>query len=69
MRAIEATLVSLGFVRNDSGTLTAPSDSIVTFVPLGADFFELKITLADGSTATAVLAAAALKVNRARVRL
>jgi hypothetical protein len=68
-RTIDATLVALGFVRSDDGALTAPADSVVAFAPLGAAFLELKITLADGSTATAVLAAAALKINHAGVKL
>jgi hypothetical protein len=65
-RTIDATLVALGFVRGADGTLTAPTDSVITFAPIGSAFLELKITLADGSTVTAVLAAAALKINCVR---
>jgi hypothetical protein len=67
-RAVDTTLVALGFVRGADGTLAAPAGSSVTFVPIGA-FFELRIILADGSIATAVLAKAALKVVRAGAKL
>jgi hypothetical protein len=63
-RAIEAVLISLGFARSDDGMLTAPADSVVAFVPTGA-FLELKIALADGTTVTAVLAKAVLKIRHA----
>jgi hypothetical protein len=40
-RAIDATLVALGFVRGDDGVLYAPADSVVTLTPIG-NFLELK---------------------------
>jgi hypothetical protein len=62
-RTIDATLVALGFVHDDDGTLVTPTDSVVTLAPIGA-FFELRILLADGNIATAVLGKAALKISR-----
>jgi hypothetical protein len=63
-RAIDATLVALGFVRGDDGVLYAPTDSVVSLAPVGG-FLELRIVLGDGNAITAVLSKAALKFSRA----
>src|SRR5215471_1146374 len=61
--AIDTTLVALGFVRGDDGVLYAPTDSVVSFTPVGG-FLEMRIVLGDGNALTAVLAKSALKVCR-----
>jgi len=60
-RAIDTTLVASGFVRGDDGVLYAPTDSVVSFTPVGS-LLELRIVLADGSAVTAVMSKSALKV-------
>jgi len=56
-------LIALGFQSAADGVLTAPTDSTVSFAPVGA-FLELRIVLSDGASVSAVLAKAALKVCR-----
>src|SRR5262249_37442658 len=63
-RAIDTTLVALGFVRGDDDVLYAPSDSVVSFTSVGG-FLELRIVLGDGNAVTAVLSKTALKFSRA----
>jgi hypothetical protein len=56
-------LIALGFDLADDGTLHAPIGSRVSLTPTG-QFFELRIHLADGNMAMAVLHKAALKISR-----
>jgi len=63
-RAIDATLAALGFVRGDDGVLVAPTDAAVSFAPVG-QFYELRISLADGASVSAVLSKTAVKVGGA----
>jgi hypothetical protein len=65
-RAIDATLVALGFVRGNDGVLYAPTDSTVSFTPVGS-FVELRIVLGDGNAVTVVMSKAAVKVSRVGV--
>jgi hypothetical protein len=65
-RAIDATLVALGFVQGDDGVLVTPSNSVVTLTPIGA-FYELRISV-DGNAVTAVLSKTALKICREGAR-
>jgi len=62
-RAIDATLLALGFVRGDDGVLYGPTDCTVSFAPVG-QFYELQISLANGDAVVAVLSKAAIKVTR-----
>jgi hypothetical protein len=62
----ESALLALGFVRADDGTLVAPADVVVRFIPTGA-FFELRISF-DGNAVTAVLAKSAVKICREGAR-
>jgi len=66
-RAIDATLVALGFVLGDDGVLYAPTDSVVSFTPVGG-FLELRIVLGDGNAVTAVLSKTALRFSRVGVK-
>jgi hypothetical protein len=54
----------LGFARASDGTLVAPSDSDITLTPTDGNFYELRITLADGNAVIAVLSKSALKIAR-----
>jgi len=63
----DSALIALGFVLADDGTFTAPSNSAVTFTPIG-NFLELRISV-DGNAVTAVLSKTALKFSRVGVKL
>jgi hypothetical protein len=65
-RAIDASLVARGFVRGDDGVLYAPTDSVVSFTPVGG-FLELQIVLGDGNAVTAVPSKAAIRISRVGV--
>jgi hypothetical protein len=57
----------MGFApRGSDGRLQAPSASTTTLAPIGSNFYELRITLADGNAVVAVLSKAALKITRDR---
>jgi hypothetical protein len=61
----EDALRAMGFApRGSDGRLQAPSASTTTLAPIGSNFFELRITLADGTNVIAVLSKAALKLDR-----
>src|SRR5262249_22207568 len=57
-------LVELGFVVG-AGSLQAPATSTTVLVPTG-NFYELRITLADGNSIVAVLSKSAVKITRDR---
>jgi hypothetical protein len=56
-------LVSVGFSAGDDGTLHAPATSQVKLAPIG-QFYELRISLADGNVVVAVLSKPAIKITR-----
>ena len=63
----EDALRAMGFApRGSDGRLQAPSASTTTLAPIGSNFYELRITLADGNAVVAVLSKAALKITRDR---
>ena len=62
VRAIDATLIALGFVRGDDGTLVAPDDAVTRLIPIGK-YFELRISL-DGNAVCVVVPRVALKITR-----
>jgi hypothetical protein len=57
------SLLAVGFVAGNDGTLNAPATSRVRLVPIG-QFYELRISLADGNAIVAVLSRSAVKVTR-----
>jgi hypothetical protein len=61
----EDALRAMGFApRGSDGRLQAPAASTTAFASIGSNFFELRITLADGSAVVAVLSKSALKIAR-----
>jgi hypothetical protein len=55
----------MGFApRGSDGRLQAPTASTTTLAPIGSNFFELRIALADGNVVVAVLSKSALKLAR-----
>ena len=66
-RAIDATLLALGFALADDGTLVGPTRAHVTLTPIG-NFLELRVSI-DGNAVTAVLSKTALKFSRVGVKL
>jgi hypothetical protein len=59
----EDALRAMGFApRGSDGRLLAPAASTTTLAAIGSNFYELRITLADGTSVIAVLSKAALKL-------
>jgi hypothetical protein len=48
------SLLAIGFVAGDDGVLNAPKDCRVKLTPIGT-FYELRISIGDGTTVLAVL--------------
>jgi hypothetical protein len=57
------SLLAVGFVAGNDGALVAPATSRVKLVPIG-QFYELRVTLADGNALVCIVSKSALKVTR-----
>ena len=57
------SLLAVGFVAGNDGTLVAPATSRVRLVPIG-QFYELRISMGDGNAIVAVLSKSAVKISR-----
>ena len=65
MSDIDRTLQALGFTAGNDGVLRAPAGSWVELNPGGAQFYELRITLAGGNpVVTVVVPKVAVKIEK-----
>ena len=61
--SIDSALVAVGFTVGNDGVLHAPAASRVKLAPIW-QFYELRISLADGNAVVAVMSKSAIKITR-----